>query len=209
MTSPSASASPSVTPATAAQLKRLTLQGTDLPAGWKGAPQSSDSTDKQLTAKLVSCVGGRNTDSDKVADVNSEEFTLADASISSSASSYKSRSDLDSDIALIHNPKLDGCYRQLISSLIGPTLPQGAKVVSVDVKTVPGSNGGPPNVAGTTTASIQVSANGQQIPLYQTVTYLTGPLLEAEVDASNAGAPPPAAAVRAAIKAVAARVARG
>ncbi|MFL6162532.1 MAG: hypothetical protein ACJ74U_09895 [Jatrophihabitantaceae bacterium] len=203
------SPSPTATPATAAQLKKIVLQPADLP-GWKATPAEPDSpSDASDQAKLVACAGGKNTDADKLADVSSDDFALGDATVSSSASSYKSQSDLDADIALLHSPKLSTCYQNLAKSAMATSLPAGTTIDSVSVKVSPGPGTGPANVAGAGVATVMVRANGQQVPVYVSFAYITGPLIEAEVDTENVGTPVPPATVQALVTKVAERAANG
>jgi hypothetical protein len=210
-TSSSSSAAPSsAAPAPLAQLKKIVLQPEDLPAGWKGTPASpDDASDAANQAALAKCVGVRNTDPDKVADTNSPDFALGDAAISSSASSYLSQSDLDADIALAHSAKLGPCLDRQAKELFAKSLPAGTTVDSVSSKFTAGSGGGPSNVVGSGVTTVKLTAGGQHIVLYLTVAFITGPLIEAEVDTQNVGKPVPASLVKAAVSAVADRAAKG
>jgi hypothetical protein len=201
--------SPSPSPASQSQLQKIVLQPADLPAGWKGTPYQPDPTAAAFQAALVRCVGARNTDRDKVAEAHSEDFGLGVGSISSSASSYPSQSDLDIDIAILNSPKISACYERLFSKLLATSLPAGAKVDSTSIKITPGAAGGPANVVATGAGVIRVRANGQRVAVYVTVAFITGPLIEAEVDTSNAGTPVPASVVRSLVATVANRAAEG
>ena len=207
--SSSPAASPSATPASQAQLQKIVLQPGDLPAGWKGTPYKPDPTAAAYDAALARCVGARNTDPDKIAEAHSEDFDLGDASISSSASSYPSQSDLDVDIAILNSPKISACYSHLFSKLLTASLPAGAKVDSTSIKITPGAAGGPANVVATGKGLIRVSANGQRLAFYVTVAFITGPLIEAEVDTFNVRAPLPASVVKSLVATVANRAAEG
>lgn len=204
---PAASPSPTVTPATVVQLKKIVLQAADLPRGWKATPPESSSDDSTGQAELMKCIGAKNTDDDQVATVDSSDFHLGDATISSSASSYKSQSSLDSDTALLKSPKLVPCYTKLLKKELGSSLPQGASLGAVSIKFTPGAGSGPANVAGSGAATVGVTVSGQSLKVYINFVYITGPLMELEVDAENLGAPVPAAALQAAVKAVADRAA--
>jgi hypothetical protein len=204
-----ATSSGSATPAPLSELKKIVLQPADLPAGWKGTPYHPDPRDAADQAAMVSCVGARNTDSDKVAEAHSEDFALGDADISSSASSYRSQSDLDTDVAILHSPKLPACYDQLVKKELGGSLSAGATIDSASIKIMPGSAGGPANVVATGTGTVKVTVSGQQVPLYVTVAFITGPLIQAEVDAENPGTPVPASVVNALVATVATRAAKG
>lgn len=205
--SPAASAAP--TPASLSRLKTIVLQATDVPAGWKGTPHQPDPAASANDAALMQCAGARNTDPDKVAEANSDDFSRSDAFILSSASSYRSQSDLDADIATLHSPKLAPCYVQLAQKTLAAALPAGVSVGSMSITITPGSAGGPANVVATGTGTFKVQANGQQIPGYLSVAFITGPLIEAQVVTNSVGTQVPASVVRSLVAAVATRAAQG
>ena len=207
--SSSPAASASAAPASLAQLNKIVLQPADLPAAWKGTPYQADPSNAADQAAMVKCLGARNTDPDKVAEANSQDFALGDATISSSATSYRSQSDLDVDTAIARSPKFSACFEQLLSKQLVTSLPAGTKIASESVKFTPGSAGGPANVIATGEGTINVTANGQQTPLYLMIAFIIGPLIEAKVDAGNIGAPLPASLVNSLITTVATRAARG
>jgi hypothetical protein len=202
-------ASPSATPASVAHLQKIVLQVADLPTGWKGTPYKTNPNHAADQAARVKCLGARNTDSDKVAEAHSEDFALGDASISSSASTYRSQSDIDVDLAMMHSPKLSSCFDQLMKKTLVATMPAGTTVASSSIKITPGSAGGPVNVIATGTGTIKVSVNGQQVLFYVSVAYITGPLIEAQVDTFNVGSPVPASVVNPLVATVATRAAQG
>jgi hypothetical protein len=211
---PASSSSPastpsSATPASLSQLKKIVLQPADLPPGWKGTPYQPDPTDAANQAALMKCVGARNTDPDRVAEADSDDFALGDANIHSSADSYRSQSDVDADTATLSNPNYTPCDEQLAKKSLATSAPPGGTIESVSIKLTPGSAGGPANVVGTETGTARVSVNGQQVPLCLTSVYITGPWIEAEVDAESAGAPVPASVVNALVATVANRAAKG
>lgn len=157
----------------------------------------------------MKCVGARDTDSDKVAEAHSDDFALGDASISSSATSYRAQSDLNTDVATLHSPKLSPCFGQMMKKQLAASLPAGATTESASIKITPGSAGCPANVVATGTGTIKVRANGQQVPVYLTVAFITGPLIEAEVDTENVGTPVPASVVNPLVATVATRDGKG
>jgi hypothetical protein len=200
------SPSPTVSPATVAQLKKIVLRPGDLPAAWKGTPYSDDGSDNS-NAELTACLGAKNTDADQVAATDSDDYSLGDATISSSATSYRSQSDVESDVAVLKSPKLSTCYASMAKKELAGSMPAGTTVGDVSVKFTPGSSSGPSNVAGTGQATVAVNANGQQVPLYITFVYITGPNLEVEIDAENPGTPVPASVLQPVIQKLAARAA--
>jgi hypothetical protein len=197
------------TPASLSQLKKIVFQPADLPSGWKAAAYQPDPNDSANNAALMKCVGARNTGSDKVAEAHSDNFALGNATISSSATSYRSQSDLVSDVATLHSPKLSPCFGQMVKKQLAASLPAGATTESASIKITPGSAGGPASVVATGTGTITVRVNGQQVPVYLSVAFITGPLIEAEVDAENVGTPVPASVVNRLVATVATRAVKG
>lgn len=208
LSSPATSAS-AATPASLSQLKKIVLQPADLPSGWKGMPYQPDPNQAANHAALVKCVGARNTASDKVAEAHSDDFALGNASISSTAASYRSQSDLATDVTTLHSPKLSSCFERMIKKQLAASLPAGDTIESASIKITPGSAGGPANVVATGTGTVKVRVNGQQVPIYVTVAFITGPLIETEVDAENVGTPLPATVVNPLVATVATRAAKG
>jgi hypothetical protein len=204
---PSASPSPTPTPATAAQLKKIVLRKGDLPSGWKAVPAREDDDDSDDQAKLMKCVGVKNTEADEVATADSDDYTMRDAVISSSASSYKSQSALDNDLAVLKNPRLIPCFSRLLTKELAASLPEDASLGKVSVKFTPGPGTGPANVAGSGLAVVPLTFGEQQVKVYVSFVYVYGPLIEANVTAENVGSPVPAAVLQSAVKAVADRAA--
>jgi len=143
---PSAAATPSAAPtptaaaataATLAQLKTIVVQRVDLPAGWTGAPYQSDPSDAAFDAEFDSCLGVRNTDPDKSAEADSDDFSEGDATISSSATSYRSAADVASDTAALRSPKLNGCFQTELRKDVASSLPGGATIEGITLKVVP------------------------------------------------------------------------
>jgi hypothetical protein len=195
-------------PASLSRLKKIVLQPADLPAGWKGTPYRPDPRDAANQAAMVNCVGARNTESDKVAEAHSDDYALGDASIHSSASSYRSQSDVDTDVAILHSPKVSSCYDDLVKTQLAASLPAGTTIESASIKITPGSAGSA-NVVATAAGTVNVSLGGQHVSLYLTAAFIQGPLIQAEVDAENVGAPVPASVVSAMVATVANRAANG
>jgi hypothetical protein len=205
---PASSAPPAASPAPDPQLLAINLQPADLP-GWTGGPDTSDGNDAANNAALAKCVGGRDTQPDLVADVTSQEYTLANATISSDASRYRSQADLTADTAIIKSPKLSSCYDQLLRTEMAASLPGGTTLNSESIVVAPGSAGIRSNVVGTAAGKVNISSGGETADVFVNVAFITGPLIEAEVDFLNVGAPVPATVRNALIAKVAARAAGG
>jgi len=215
------SAAASLSPALLPQLNGIVLRSTDLPKGWLGTPHREDPNEAANDAALAKCVGFRDIDTDQVAEANSADFVLGSASISSSADSFRSQSDVDSDIAMLHSPKVSTCSDQQLVKQLATSLPKGATIASASIKIMPGSAGGPANVVANGTGSIKVSMTSQQAAVYETaalstgeviystVDFITGPMIEAEVDTSSLGTPISASLVKSLVADVATRAAKG
>jgi hypothetical protein len=204
-TSPATSRS--ATPATFAQLEKIVLGTADFPTAWTGTAHQANASDAAWQASFVTCLAVRDTYGDKASEAFSQDFALGDAVVVSNAISYRSQSDVDTDVAALRGPKFAPCIDQLMKNQTAQSQPPGTPIVA-SFKITPGSGGGPANVVGTGTGTIKTGVNGQQVVRYLSFTYITGPLLEAEVDTSNVGAPLPAAEVRSLVAAVATRAAK-
>jgi len=158
---------------------------------------------------MYQCLGARDTTSDQVAEADSDDFNSGEATISSSATSFRSPSDIAADVTMLHSPKLSTCFGKFMTKELASSLPSGATIQSASIKVTPGSAGGPANVIATGAGTIKIEANGQEIPIYLTVGFITGPLIEAEVDATNLGAPVSESVVKPLVDTVAARASKG
>jgi hypothetical protein len=192
-----------------ARLAAIVAQQSDLPAGWSATAYQADPSSAASQAAMLACVGAKNTDPDKVGEAHSSDYSQGQASISSQAASYKSQRDIDSDIAVLKNPKISSCYEQLIKTQVAASLPQGTQIKAVSITITPGSGGGPANVVATGTGTVTVSAAGGQASVYLDVAFITGPKIEAEADFENIGSPVAAGVRTALIAAIAGRAANG
>lgn len=196
-----------VAPASLPQLKKIVLSAADLPAGWTGTPYKADPNDAAAGADLYTCMGVRGTDGDLVASADSDDFGRGYATISSSATSYRSQRALDADLAMLRSPKVSGCFEQVAKRQFAANLPPGATIISASFTITPGSAGGPANIAATGTGNITLVVKGQEMRLYLNTVFITGPLIEAEVDADSLGTPVPDSLVQSLAAVVATRAA--
>lgn len=203
----SSSPSPTKVPATQAELDTLMLKPTDFPAGWKASQHEADPNEAQYRAEVVACLGIRNSETDKLAEVNSEDFDLGDVSVSSSASSYRTQDAVDADTAALSNAKFGPCYEQQLRKQVASAIPAGATIESVSFTVTPGSSGGPANVVATASGSVKIAVSGRQTVLNVLVAYIAGPLLKAEVDVQNVDKAVPQDVFTTAVTTVAKRVA--
>jgi hypothetical protein len=208
---PGSSARP--TPAGEQELSSVVLQPADLPSGWTAGPAAADRSDPadhpadSVDAAMLTCTGGTDTSADEVASADSATFTHGDVVLSSSATSYRSQDSVDADVAALTDPRVPDCLETYVRDGLAPELPDGATVDDVAVSVTPRSGGDPDGVVATATADVTVTAAGQALPVHLTVVFLTGPLLEATVQAASFGADVPADVLDSAVAAVAARAA--
>lgn len=183
------SSSPASRPARSAPdkatLARVVLRPTDLPPGWTATPHESDPNDPSAQAALARCTGVSHTGAGQVAEADSPDFGQDGATVSSSATSFRSQGDIDADVALLKNAKVATCFRQLLRSSIASSLPPGAKLDAVSLKITPGTGGGPSNVVGIMRATVTMTGSGVRVNVYMDMAFIVGRLIEAEVDIVN------------------------
>ena len=168
-----------------ATLARVVLRPTDLPPGWTATPHESDPNDPGAQAALARCTGVSDSGAGEVAEADSPDFGQEGATISSSATSYRSQADIDADVALLKNPKVSACFRQLLRTAITSSLPPGAKLDAVSSKITPGTGGGPSDVVGIVRATVTMTVSDVRVVVYMDMAFITGRLIEAEVEVVN------------------------
>lgn len=207
-TSPPGSGTSSGGPASAT-LAQIVVQQGDLPGGWTGQPVTGGgSTDTDLQDELLTCTGGHIDPSQQVAHVDGDDFTQGEQTISSDASSYKSRSEVDNRSAVISSPKAGTCLNQIVRQELQQQMPAGAQLNAVALALTGGSNGGPPNLVATEKGTITVTAAGQTVTVYLDAAFLRGNLVTASVEFEGIGQRVDANLQASVIAAVAARAAR-
>ena len=135
----SAAEKAAVVPPTESALAAIVLQAADLPVGWSGSapdPNSSGGNNDSDQA-LLQCLGGKDTSPDVVAESDSDDFSFDDADVSSSATSFQLQSDIDSDTAMVQNPKASGCLEQMIESEAQSGSTNGATLSNVSFTGAP------------------------------------------------------------------------
>jgi hypothetical protein len=180
-------------PATARRLGSITLQVGELPAAWKATPYEDDPSAADSQAAMVACVGGPNTEHDTTGEAHSPDYSDGNATVSSDAESYRSNADVNADIAMVHSPKLKACFQQLMRSETESSLPAGTTMDHLQINITPDPAGAPSNVIATIATTVNVHVSGQDLVVYSNFALIIGPLIEAEVDFTNVGAPVPAA----------------
>jgi len=110
---------------------------------------------------------------------------------------------------LVHSAELGPCFDRQAKELFAKSLPAGTTVDSVSSKFTSGSAGFPSNVVGSGVSTVKLTSGGEHVLLYLTVAFITGPLIEAEVDTQNVGKQVAASVVKSAVSAVADRAAKG
>lgn len=192
-------------------LTALMITKADLPAGWTGVKSNDSATtakDAAEQAAFAQCVGIRNTEPDKLADVSSDDFTKQNSTVSSNASSYKSADDVTIDASAFRDKaKLGRCMTTMLESEAATQLPAGAKLGKFTLQVVPGSGGGPSNVVATISTSVKVTVSGTTLPVFINSVYIAGKQIEANLVLENIGAPVDAALQSKLVEALAGRVA--
>jgi hypothetical protein len=144
-------------------------------------PKAATPDDATALLQVVACVGSTSVNPvDQIEKVQSDDFVQGQVTITSDATSYKSRAAVDALTALIQNPKAESCLEQLLKQQVEAN---GATVDSVSVKVTanPGDSGGPSNVVALLKGSITVTAQGQHATLNVAQAFITGRQLTATV----------------------------
>ena len=193
-------------------LSQIVLGRADLPTGWTATPTATPTAAPAASSSgqsaLVACVGGKNTSPDKTASLSSDAFTQSAATITSSAARYRSQAAITADIGLLKSPRISACYKALTTQSLRASLPAGATIASGGLEVVPAPKGGPANVVAVATSKFVVNASGQPVTLYQTTAFITGRLIEAEVDFQGVDTAVPTALQEQLIDVVAGRAAK-
>jgi hypothetical protein len=187
-------------------LATLVVQRADLSADWSAAPADNSSDDS--SAELAKCIGVRDTTPDQIDSVDSPDFTLQGAQISSNATTYRSQSDIDTDVALIKNPKTQACFQTIARQQLAGDPGSGVVIKSLSLKIQPHTAAMPANMVGELSVTAQATSDGKPVTVYIDTYLITGRLIEAEVDFTSSGAAIPAAYKLALASRVAARVAK-
>ncbi|WP_375482259.1 hypothetical protein [uncultured Jatrophihabitans sp.] len=176
--STAAGGSSSGTPATKAQLAKIVLQRSDLPTTFKATPAQPDSDDNNTQAQLQTCTGVKGApDSHKVNTAQSSDYNQGNLTVSSEFSSYRSAADVKADVALLQSPKINPCLNSIFKQELARELGSKATVTNAAIKLTPGSGGGPSNVAGLASGTVNFTAQGKKAVVYLGVAFITGPQL--------------------------------
>lgn len=212
---PRPSATPATTttttrpPAAGPQLDQMIVQPGDLPANWVGRRPTPDPAQAANSAAFAKCLGIPNTNPNTVATARSPVFSLGSAQITSLAASYRSTSDVETDAAGLASTKATACLSQLVQSQVTATLPRGATVRNT-LKVLPGAGSGPTNVVATVSGTVTITQKGgQQGTLVESIVFMTGPRIEAQLVFVGLGQGVPAALRTALVEKMANRIAQG
>jgi len=197
--------SPTAFPPSLAHLKTFLIQASDLPDGWNSTPYKARPDGVTGESAMAKCMG-ETSPTDSVTEVHSDTFFSGGARIGSSATSYRSRRAVDAAVAIYHNPKFSPCFTRLLKRALANSNPPGTPI-EASYQITPGAAGYPSNVVATATGFVKVGAKGNGT--YLSTAYISGPLMEAEVDTFNNGEPVPANATKSLFASVANRVAQG
>jgi hypothetical protein len=193
------------TASAASLLQAIVLQPGDLPAGWSSRPGGPSPTQGADSAAFAQCLSGRDTNPDVLASAYSPVFSMGTQTITSAANSYRMADDVTADTAALNNPKASACLATSLRSRIATSLPHGTTLKNLTVKITPGPGAGPANVAATATATAALISSGKPLTLLDTVVFITGPRIEAQVAFLAVGTQVPTESRSALIAKVAAR----
>ncbi|MBE7187735.1 hypothetical protein [Jatrophihabitans endophyticus] len=191
-----------------ATLKSIVVQQSDLPSGWTGTPAPAESThDKDVDAQLAACVGSSDAgEQDQIQQVMSDDFHSGQSTVSSDASSYRSESDVRSQVAQLKNPKAQGCLSSLFRKEIAASLPAGSTIKNIAIR-LSTADTGIANLIGTANGRITVAAQGRQVTVYIGAGFFIGNRITGQVTFTSIGTPISSAFANPVVKAVAARAA--
>ena len=115
----------------AAAAPSLLLVQSDLPAGWKATPHQDDPGDAAIQKKLADCAGASDP-SRSIANLDSPDFDLGDAEVSSSVDVVATRADFEKDVAALKSSKYVTCVKQLFGTELERQIQQEAPDATVD-----------------------------------------------------------------------------
>jgi hypothetical protein len=201
-------ARPSSPPGSLERLNDVVLRASDLPGDWTSNPYQADPNNDAGQAAFAKCIGTMASNPDVVAEAHSDDFSLGQMTISSSATSYRTQATVQSDTAALQRPRLSTCFTQLMQTVLKSTLPTGSTLDSPSFRITPRSAGDPRGVVATATGSVKISVDGRHLTAYMAFGFIAGPKIEADVDAFNIDAPIPPQLMNAMVTKVASRATR-
>ena len=166
-----------------AALQGIVLRQSDLPKGWSASAHRGDPNQASYDATLASCIGVKNTDPDRLATANSPDFSGPGGVTFalSTASRYRSSSDLAADKAKLSSSKAIPCFETLVKAELAsnPLVPKGSTVRVQRLSISLNPTGYPSNVAGIGHAKLLLD---NVVTVYVDLAFITGRLIEAQVE---------------------------
>lgn len=173
------------TPAAPAPPGEADLQGTlvqraDLPADW--AARTSPNVDERSMPGLAACLGGRDSSTDIDETGGTSAFVDAHAdTLASTATSFLSQGDVDSDAALLRDPRAPDCFASALSDALR-LVPHGSTLGAASFTVTPGNGGGPSNVMAVATGSVPLTNPGRPtVTIHVEYVFVAGRMAEAEL----------------------------
>lgn len=114
-----------------AAARSLLLFQSDLPAGWKATPHEDDPGDAVVQKKLADCAGASDP-SRAIANLDSPDFDLGDAEVSSSVDVVATLADFEKDVAALKSSKYVACVKQLFGTELERQIRQEAPDATFD-----------------------------------------------------------------------------
>lgn len=195
-------------PSEVTRLEKFVLKPTDFAPGWTAEPPAVDTDDASESAAIAKCLGVRDSYPNRLAELDSAIFSMGQAKISSSVSSFRTEEDVASDVAGRTGPRALPCLEETFKELVAKTSRPEAPTGDPNLKYTTGSGDGPSNVIGRVEASFSVTSEGRRDTVYIDTVFVTGKRLEGSVTFTTAGSRIPAALRSDLVGKVAARMAQ-
>jgi hypothetical protein len=166
---------------------RVSLQPSDIPAGWTTRPFTT-SADTQASTKAFQACIGLSLDPTRTADVNSDDYTNESGSVSSDIRLVATRAIASADFAALDGGKLSSCSHDYLSN----GLTQAGSAAGISIESVTVDPIAPSPVGDVTVgvrATIVTSSSNADLTIYvDLVSFGTG-RIEGDLSFLGAGAP--------------------
>lgn len=159
----------SATPPSAAMLRELLLNASDMPAGWAATPHKADPKATAENAAQAACLSVPDVQKDRVADVYSPSFALSGANVTSEAISFRSEDFTAADVASLRSTKWASCLNAALRRSLPATLPSGMTITSLMSKA---TSAGTTGILGYSDTILVVSYKGGRFSIYSRSVYI-------------------------------------
>jgi hypothetical protein len=186
---PAGSAPPTAGGSTARHLplSRIPLRQSDLPVGWQAHPSTRNDDSNGLDSRLRACAGQLPTEHG-LASADSPDFSQGEATISSTATRYRTQAVVDSDVRLLRSKRTNVCLNRYFGQFVAQSAPAGVTVSDASFH-IDAHPGGPANLVGLGSGSLTITGPGGSIRTWIDVAFIAGPRIEAGVTFIGFGLP--------------------